>query len=168
MGVKWIGLSLLFAVCGFCGAWMTYRLTVRTRELESLLQMLAYFRTQMQFSRAPLQTLLTNASRQSCAPAFLSGVMRCVSDGQVFPLAWKRAVEQQPNTFYCEEDRRLLLSLGELLGSTDAHGQEEGLLLHEQLAKQSLEKARRQQEKHGKTYLTLGVLTGLTLVILLV
>ena len=163
--LKLIAIALLFFACGLTGAFLTRAMQVRVRELECILQMLTALRTQMQFSRAPLEAMLTQVCAQERHPQFLPHCLAQMQAGTPFPVAWKHAAQQAAGVK--DEDRQLLFSVGELLGSTDASGQREGLQLHEELAAQLLETARAKKESHGKTYFSLGVLSGLTLVILL-
>ena len=65
------------------------------------------------------------------------------------------------------EDRLPLLSLGELLGASDAEGQREALLVQEALLQTQLDQARARRDTRGRASLMLGILAGLTLMILL-
>lgn len=169
--MRLIALGLLFLACGLTGVFLSRGLQLRVRELEAILRLLGVLRAQMQFSRAPLGPMLSQACAQGQSPAFLPGCLERLGAGRPFPEAWRLAVERgggpRPDGLR-PEDRRLLLSLGELLGSTDADGQREGLLLHEELARQLLESARQRRDTQGRAFFTLGVLSGLTLVILLI
>ncbi|MDR2525338.1 MAG: stage III sporulation protein AB [Oscillospiraceae bacterium] len=162
--MRWIALGLIFSACGLAGALLSRALQVRVRELEALLRLLSTLRTQMQFSRAPLEPMLSQACGQGQTPAFLPVCIAAMRAGAAFPAAWR---ESAAHGFGLRpEDRQLLLSLGELLGATDAEGQREGLLLHEELCRDLLEDARKRKESRGRSFFTLGILSGLTVVIL--
>ncbi len=165
--MKIVALGLLFLACGLAGAFLSRNLQLRVRELEAILHLMGILRAQMQFSRAPLEPMLTQACAQGQAPAFLPRCLEGLRAGLAFPLAWRQAAERAGSGLR-PEDQRLLFSLGELLGSTDADGQREGLLLHEELARQLLENARSRKETQGRACFTLGILSGLTLAILLI
>ncbi|MDR1927608.1 MAG: stage III sporulation protein AB, partial [Oscillospiraceae bacterium] len=92
--LKTIGLGLLFFACGFTGAWLTRGLTLRVRELEAVLRMLSTLRTQMQFSRAPLEAMLTQVCAQEQPPRFLPRCLEGLRGGEAFPRAWRGALEQ--------------------------------------------------------------------------
>ncbi|MCL2106443.1 MAG: stage III sporulation protein AB [Oscillospiraceae bacterium] len=165
--IKYVALGLLFSACGLAGAFLTRAMQCRVRELEALLRMLTALRTRIQFSRVPLRPLLEEVCAEG-PPAFLPRCVAGMREGEPFPAAWRGAVERQGGFGLREEDRRLLRSLGELLGSTDAEGQREGLLLHEGLARQLLEEARARRDSKGKAFFSLGILAGLTLLILFI
>ena len=164
--LKYLALSLLFLACGGTGAMISRGIHLRVRELERSMQMIASLRAQLQFSRPPLPQMLAAVCGQSQRPAFLPHCLAHMEEGAAFPLAWRGAVESHGGPGLREEDRRQLLALGELLGAGDAAGQREALLLQESLLGTRLEQARAQRDSRGKAVFTLGILAGLTFMIL--
>jgi len=158
---------LLFLACGGTGAMISRGMLARVRELERSLQMLASLRAQLQFSRPPLPQMLDAVCGQSQRPAFLPHCLAYMKEGIAFPNAWHSAIESHGGPGLREEDRRQLLSLGELLGSGDAEGQREALLVQEALLQTQLGHARAQRDTKGRAIFMLGILTGLTLMIVL-
>ena len=136
----------------------------RVKQLELCLQMIAAMRAQLQFSRPPLERMLTEICAGEC-PAFLPGCLARMQNGVAFPLAWRAALEAGGRALR-EEDRRPLLALGEILGAGDAAGQCESLQLHESLLQTRLDQARARRDSRGKVCFTLGLLAGLTVMIL--
>ena len=166
MFIKNLALALLFLACGGTGAMLARGLLLRVRELERSLQMLASLRAQLQFSRPPLPQMLETVCGQSQRPAFLPHCLDNMQAGMVFPRAWRAALESHGGGLR-EEDRRQLLALGELLGASDAEGQREALLVQEALLQTQLAQARARQDTRGRASFLLGILGGLTLMILL-
>jgi len=165
--LKSLALALLFLACGGAGAMISRGMLLRVRELEHGIQMIASLRAQLQFSRPPLPQMLAAVCGQSQRPAFLPHCLARMQEGAAFPLAWRAAVEAHGGSGLREEDRRQLLSLGELLGASDAEGQREALLVQEALLQAQLEQARAQRDTRGRASFLLGILAGLTLMILL-
>jgi len=165
--LKTFALSLLFLACGGTGALLSRGMLSRVRELERSLQMLASLRAQLQFSRPPLPQMLEAVCGQSQRPAFLPHCLARMGEGVAFPHAWRAAVEAHAGPGLREEDRRQLLALGELLGAGDAEGQREALLVQEALLQTQLEQARARNDARGRAVFLLGILAGLTLMILL-
>jgi stage III sporulation protein AB len=122
-------------------------------------------RAQLQFSRPPVERMLAGFCGQSQHPAFLPRCLEHMRAGTAFPDAWRGAVEAQSFGLR-EEDRRHLLALGELIGASDAAGQREALQLQETLLATQLEEARNRRDTRGKAFFMLGILAGLTLMIL--
>ncbi|MCL2300797.1 MAG: stage III sporulation protein AB [Firmicutes bacterium] len=164
--VKHLALALLFLACGGTGAMVSRGMLVRVRELERGLQMIASLRAQLQFSRPPLPQMLAAVCGQSQRPAFLPHCLARMEEGIAFPLAWRVAVESHGGAGLREEDRQQLLALGELLGAGDAEGQREALLVQESLLRSQLDRARARQASRGRAIFMLGILAGLTLMIL--
>ena len=163
--LKSLALALLFLACGGTGAMLSRRMLLRVRELERGLQMIASLRAQLQFSRPPLPQMLAAVCGQNQRPAFLPHCLARMGEGMAFPQAWRAAVESGPGLR--EDDRRQLLALGDVLGAGDAEGQREALLTQEALLQTRLEQARALQSTRGRAVFLLGILGGLTLMILL-
>jgi stage III sporulation protein AB len=163
--LKTFALSLLFLACGGTGALLAHAAYVRTRELELCLQMVAAMRAKLQFSRPPLERMLEELCAQSRSPTFLSHCLAEMRTGIVFPLAWRSALLCHGGGLK-EADRQQLLSLGELLGGGSAESQRETLQMQESLLESQLEQARAQRDTKGKAFFMLGILGGLTMLIL--
>ena len=165
--LTYIALALVFLACAGTGAMLARAMTLRARELELCLQMIAGLRAQLQFSRPPVERMLAGLCEQSQHPAFLPRVLAGMREGTDFPAAWANAVKEQRGGLR-EEDRRHLLALGELLGASDAAGQREAMQLQETLLAAQLDQARAQRDTRGKASFMLGVLAGLTVMILFI
>ena len=165
--LKYLALSLLFLACGGAGAMVSRGMHLRVRELERSWQMIASVRVKLQFSRPPLPQMLAEICAQSQRPAFLPHCLAGMREGVAFPHAWRTSIESHGGPGLREEDRRQLLALGELLGASDAEGQREALLVQESLLQTQLEQARTQKDTRGRAIFMLGILAGLTLMILL-
>lgn len=162
MVIKNIALGLVFLACGGAGAMVSRMMHVRVKELEAALQMLGSLRAQLRFSRPTLERMLAEISGP---PAFLPYALELMRGGTAFPLAWRKAVTQHSPALQ-QEDRARLLALGELLGASDAAGQREALLLQEAFLRTQLEQARAKRDTRGKAMFTLGILAGLSVMIL--
>ena len=162
--LKHIALALVFLACGGTGVFLSRGLSARAKELELCLQMIAALRAQLQFSRPPLEYMLAEVCAGSGHPGFLPGCLAKMRGGTAFPIAWREALES--GGALKEEDRRPLRALGEFLGSSDAAGQCESLLLQESLLQAQLAQARARRDSRGKACFTLGILAGLTVMIL--
>jgi len=165
--LNYIALALVFLACGGTGAMLSRATFLRVRQLELCMQMLANIRAQLQFSRPPLDRMLSELCGQTQHPAFLPHCLEHMQAGMVFPKAWRAAVKQQRGGLR-EQDRALLLGLGELLGASDAAGQREALQLQESLLDAQLQQARTARDTRGKAFFTLGILAGLTLMVLFI
>ena len=65
------------------------------------------------------------------------------------------------------DDKDVLKKLGKLLGQTDVEGQISEIEVTENFLDMQIEKAEEERKKNQKLYKTLGIVTGLVLVIIL-
>ncbi|MDR2753728.1 MAG: stage III sporulation protein AB [Oscillospiraceae bacterium] len=165
MPLKYIALSLLFLACGGTGALLSRQLHLRARELELCLQMVASLRAQLQFLRPPLEQMVEDVCAQSRCPVFLPHCLRGLRQGIGFPGAWREALAAHGGGLR-EDDRLQLLLLGEILGNSDAAGQREARLLQDNLLQTRFDQARAARDGRGKSLCTLGILAGVTVLIL--
>ncbi|MDR0530561.1 MAG: stage III sporulation protein AB [Oscillospiraceae bacterium] len=163
--LKNVALAMILLACGAAGAMAARALAQRARELEAALRMLAGMRAQLQFSRPPLGRMLAECCAAGQCPAFLPCALRELRAGAAFPQAWRGAVAGNSPALK-EEDRRALLPLAEILGALDADGQCEALLVLEEQLRALLEQARARRDQRGKALFLLGILAGLTVMIL--
>jgi len=160
-------MALVFLACAGTGALISRAMAQRARQLELCLQMIAQLRAQLQYSRPPVHTMISDLCEQSQHPVFLPRCLHSMQQGADFPQAWQGAL-LSPGHGLKDDDRRHLLSLGQLLGASDAAGQREALQLHESLLATQLDQARQVRDTRGKAVFTLGVLAGLTIMILFI
>ena len=81
--------------------------------------------------------------------------------------AWNEAIETS-NVTIDREDKDILKNLGKLLGKTDIEGQLSEIELTSSFLDTQIKKAEQEREKNGKLYKTLGVITGIGIVIVLI
>ena len=81
--------------------------------------------------------------------------------------AWENCI-QKANISIKQEDKDILKKLGKLLGQTDVEGQISEIELTESFLDMQISKAEEERKKNQKLYKTLGIVTGLIFVIILV
>ena len=67
-----------------------------------------------------------------------------------------------------QEDKNILKRLGKLLGQTDVEGQVSEIEVTQSFLDTQIEKAEEEKKKNQKMYKTLGIVMGLTFVIILI
>ena len=81
--------------------------------------------------------------------------------------AWDYAIDIS-NTSINKEDIEVIKGLGKLLGKTDLAGQVSQIELTDKFIDIQIEKAEKEYTKNEKLYKTLGIVSGLALVIVLI
>ena len=80
--------------------------------------------------------------------------------------AWSIALKMEELNIN-EEDRNALNNLSKLLGRTDLEGQINQIEMTSDFLEEQIKKAEKEKEKNEKMYRTLGVILGMTIVIIL-
>lgn len=152
------------AGCGFAASAALRRQVVFCDTLRLFLEELGIL---MRWNGDTLPVLLGDlADKQTYTPlTFLKNVIPQLEKGIVFSEAWKAAIQSMRRL--PEELRRLLLSLGESLGTSDLEGQMKTLAQHQQQLSRICQSAAEQYHKKGKLYRSIGLLGGMSAALLL-
>ncbi len=167
--MRWIGFILTAAACLGIGQWAALQMSRRVRQLEACISLTEFFKAQLAFTMAEPVSILQEAVSRRVAKnlSFLSSCLDLYEQGEIFPEAWKKSLQQERGDALTNEDRQILLDLGEVLGSTALQGQLDQLNLLESRFQIQQEAAAQRYQTTGKLYQSLGLMCGLALVILL-
>lgn len=97
---------------------------------------------------------------------FISELPERYSAGEDFHEQWTGAVERQKNLH--GDQRKLLLELGRIIGTSDIEGQISALELISRSADSLIDKYNEEYSKKGRLYRSIGVLAGVTVGILVI
>ena len=81
-------------------------------------------------------------------------------------VAWEQAL-QETNTNLKTEDKQVLKNLSKLLGQTDIEGQTSQIEITQAFLETQIQEAEEEKQKNEKLYSRLGIIIGLTIVIIL-
>ncbi len=153
------------------GLYLRHGMEQRVRELERLKIMLEVLCSQLEYSQAPVCSLLETLCLRSelARLGFLDECRRNFEKGIPFPSAWKTGVMNASGmTHLKNEDTEILLPLGEIIGAANAESQINSLKLHLSLLNVNLETAGEENKKYGMACSTLGILAGIAAGIVLI
>ncbi len=162
--MKLCGLLLLLSAAVLCGCYAADGLHRRVIRLQQLRRMLNAITVHLRYTLPTVRELMQTLADDPDYTA-LPFLRKAVADPSDFPAAWNTAVSQSHDL--SREEASLLYRLGHTLGSTDLEGQLSALALYDQQLSAMLQQAAVQADSHGSLYRTMGILTGLFLVILL-
>ncbi len=154
---------------GFRASW---RLRARLTALSGLSTGLQFMRSELAFREPPVPELMETLAGQTPEP--VCRVFQACADRQEqlgrepFSAVWEQAVDQCGGLELTARERRELSAVGNILGRYDVDGQLGALGALHHRVEQLYDEAVRERENKGRVYSTLGVVTGLGLVILLV
>ncbi len=158
----------IVTTCTAVGLLLRRRLIDRADYLERLIAMLDYLSAQISYVRMPIGEIVVQMAQQSqfSCLTFLNECKQLLAKGESFPLAWRSSVAQHRN-WISKEDLERLISLGDILGTTDALEQQKSIEMYNRLFAKSYETARTECTSHARMYLTIGVLAGVGFAILM-
>lgn len=171
MLIKLIGSAMVITATTVLGIMLAKFKTDRVRQLRCLISALNIFETEIKFSLSLLPDAFIKISRSidEKAGEIFSYTAQQISHYRISACdAWDDAINRvKPNLCIVKEDTEILLSLGSSLGEMDTENQIKSVrLVIEQLKHQEF-KAEEDRAKGERLFRSLGVLSGLAIVIIL-
>ncbi len=166
--VKGLIFILIFISCTYLGILISKKYTNRVKELKEFKNALGIIETKIKFTYEPLGEIFKEIS--SNFSTNISNIFINTCDNMKnynIGKAWELAIEDG-NTYMLKEDKEVLKSLGKLLGKTDVNGQISQIEQTSEFLNNQIEKAEVERVKNEKLYKTLGIVSGIGLVILLI
>lgn len=165
--------AVILIFCGFCcGGRYLAKTQVKKAEITGdILLMLSVIRTQLCYTCLPLSDLL----RILCSTEklknlrFLEECRKGVCLGEAFPEAWKNAVEGDAELCSLLSDcKDYLIQLGADMGTTDVEGQLRCCEYYSRIFEKELALREENSKKYSKLYPSLGVMLGISAVIMII
>lgn len=165
--IKIIIYILIFTGSSYVGILFSQKYINRVNELKNFKNALTIFKTKIKYTYAPLPEIFMDISKS------IGGVV-----GDVFRNICKNMeIENATDSFndaidfanlnITVEDKETIKNLSKLLGKTDIEGQLSQIELTQSFLNIQIEKAEKEKAKNEKLYRTLGIVTGLGIVIIL-
>lgn len=170
---KLAGCIIVIISCTFLGFMLSFECKKRPQQLRELQVLLQMLENQIGYLSDVLIDAFEKISRNGTSQAcifFNKSAEILKKDGSMgASQAWELSVRQNiRKTSLNREDEEILIAFGKILGSSDIEGQIKNIrLVMEQLKLQEV-KAEENRRSYEKMYRSLGVLSGVALVILLI
>jgi stage III sporulation protein AB len=169
---KLIASLLIICSAGLAGLRAAAAYSLRTRQLRTLQEALQLLDTEIMYGATPLPAALSKvaaAAGEGVGALFgEAGALLGKSSGFTAAEAWSLAVERNiRRTALTGEDRAILCSFGEALGSSDRAEQHKHITLTAFHLRQEEEKAERDRQKNERIWKYGGFLVGIGIVLLL-
>ena len=147
---------------------MSKRYSNRLKDLKEMRKALNFFEEKIKFTYEPIPDVFEEISgkvKENIAEIFhkSSSLMVNVSAGE----AWEKAVDTSNNNF-TKEDIDIIKGLAKMLGKTDISGQINQIELVKTFLDNQIQEADTEKRKNDKMYRSLGIVAGLSLVVLLI
>ena len=166
--LKYVLLGIIFSISSFIGITIAKKYGTRVKELKEIQRALHIFEEKIKFTYEPIPDVFEDLSKEcikSIGDIFLeaSKNMKIMSAGE----AWETALDNS-NTKLTKDDIEVLKGMAKMLGKTDLDGQVSEIKLTEKFIDTKIEEAQIEKGKNEKLYKTLGITTGLTIVVVLI
>ena len=161
-----LGLVLIVACTTLTGVKLSFNLLRRVKRLEDAINLTGLFAGELRYTMAPMQGIVARAAQQVSGLSFLAVCAKLCVGGSPFPKAWQQALTEAPSGLD-SEDIKTLAHLGTVLGAIDLNGALSELEYATFALKERHKEAKAKQERLGGLYRTLGTLTGIGIVIML-
>lgn len=158
---------IIFAGSSYVGILFSQKYINRVNELKNFKNALTIFKTKMKYTYAPLTEIFTDISKS------IGGVVGDVFKNVCTNMEIENATESFNDAIDCAnlnltaEDKETIKNLSKLLGKTDIEGQLSQIEMTLSFLNIQIEKAEKEKAKNEKLYKTLGIVTGLGIVIIL-
>lgn len=168
LGIKIIIYAFIFLSCSLVGILISKKYINRVNELKEFKNALNIFKTKIRYTYEPIPEIFAEISENvnpNISSVFKQAALKMdiLAAGEAWNLALK-----MDNLNINEEDRNALKNLSKLLGKTDLQGQLNQIEMTSDFLDEQIKKAEKEKDKNEKMYRTLGMILGLTIVIILI
>ena len=166
-GIKYILLVAIFGLSTAIGLAISKSYGNRVIELKEFKNILNVMKTKIKFTYEPLAEIFKQiANKNETNVERIFGQMANQINYYQTREVWENCI-QEADISISQEDKDILKKLGKLLGQTDVEGQVSEIEVTENFLNMQIDKAEEEKKKNQKMYKTLGVVAGLTFVIIL-
>lgn len=166
--IKCLIYILIFSSCTYIGILISKQYSNRVNELKEMKLALNILKTKIRFTSEPLYNLFYEISMSS--KANISNLFKNISENlknTSAKIAWEQGIENETLAIK-KQDRQALKSMGKLLGKTDLAGQISEIELTESFLETQILDAEKERDKNEKLYKTLGMVTGVGIIVILI
>ena len=159
---------VIFLTSAYIGFLTSKKYSNRVQNLREIKNALNNFRTKIKFTYEPIPEIFREISINTAGEVSKIFNIACknMNDKNAGD-AWKEALESS-NSDINKEDKEILSNFSKLLGKTDMEGQLSEIELTLSFLDMQIEKAEKDKIKNEKLYRTLGFMTGIGIVIVLI
>ena len=165
--IKIIIYTFIFLFSSLIGILISKKYVNRVNELKEFKNALNIFKTKISYTYEPIPEIFMEISRN--VNSNISSVFKLAADKMDILTAgdaWDMALKFEDLNIN-QEDILVLNNLSKLLGKTDLQGQLNTIEMTSNFLDEQIRKAEIQKNKNEKMYRTLGMIVGLSIVIIL-
>ncbi|WP_117156542.1 stage III sporulation protein SpoIIIAB [Paraliobacillus quinghaiensis] len=169
--MKWIGALLLLIATTWVGFELANQLNNRPKQIRQLKNALQIVEAEIVYSQAPLEEAFRIVAKQIPNPiaSFFQAISQeLLQQTADLPTIWEEEIARFfPNLALGNDEKELMQQFGRTLGQHDITQQKKHIQLAFTHLDRALEEAQDNQQRYGRMVKSLGFLTGLFIVLLL-
>lgn len=165
--IKCIIFILIFSSSTYIGILISKQYSNRVNELNEFKIALNILKTKIRYTNEPLYNIFKGIS--GSLNGNVANLFKNICENMKNNLvgnAWENTIETEPLSIK-KEDRQAIKTMGKLLGKTDLDGQISEIELTESFIETQIVDAQNEKVKNEKLYKTLGMVTGVGIIIIL-
>lgn len=169
MGI--IKVFFLFAIFGlavYVGNAKATKYIDRVKELISIKSALNILENKIKFTQATLEEIFKQIANSALEKNIMNIFEALVTNQETnIHKIWEKVIDTC-ETNLNSEDKKILMDMGNILGATDIEGQVGNIRITSSFIDKQIQKAEEEKQKNVKLFRTLGIVSGLTIVIILI
>ena len=166
--IKVFSLISIFGLAVYLGNSKANHYVNRLKELVCIKSVLNIFENKIKFTQSPLEEIFKNIA-ENCSEKNIKSIFQilAIKPNTNIHKSWENIINNV-ETNLTEEDKKILIEMGKILGTTDVEGQVSNIKITSTFIDRQIEKAEQEKEKNVKMFRTLGIVSGLAITIILI
>ena len=168
--LKYVLLIAILVLSIYIGDLMSKKYINRVKELIQIKLSLNILKSKIKFTQIPLKDIfeqILKSTEEINIKEFWKNVIKELNNNLEIEVAWKNTIKKTEMNLN-NEDLNILFNMGKMLGKTDVDGQISNLEVASTFIDTQIKKAEIEKQKNSKLYKTLGVVSGLAILIILI
>lgn len=166
--IKIFFLALIFGLAVYLGNNKANQYINRLQELVSIKSALNILENKIKFTQCPLEEIFKDIA-ENCSEKNIKNMfekLEIKQDTNMYE-SWKKTIKQIESNLN-SEDKKILIDMGKILGTTDVDGQVSNIKITSSFIDKQIDKAEQEKNRNVKLFRTLGIISGLTIIIILI
>lgn len=165
--MKYIGAAVMPACLIFYSVIISIRLRKRAAVLDKTYSLLNEIKIMLEYSCCAVNELIDSAGGKAMyKDTFVPKCKELLTEGNDFPVAWKRSVEE--TNLYKNEEKQKLIQLGTFLGTSDLESQITVAQMYITAFDEFRNEARLKSKKYADTSIFVGAFCALGLFVMMI
>lgn len=157
--IKSLFLIIIFVLAVYIGNVKAGKYVNRVKELVTIKTLLNIFENKIKFTQSTLKEIF-ECIAESCSEKNIQKIFQKLATEKQYNIHenWEKVIKQE-ETNLNEEDKKILIDMGKILGATDIDGQVSNIKIASNFIDKQIEKAEKEKEKNAKMFRTLGIVS---------